>query len=228
MNLQKINKRWLLFAIAVFAQFATIFYWAIRSEETIAKGTPLKFRLRGFDPHDPFRGEYLRIQFQDNSMKVSKEEYEFMKAYEYLVFDVDYNGYATPAYLSEIPAELSLKVKTNAYNFTSKDSIDSTRIWIDYPFDRIWMNQEEAPIAEKLINKALQDEGDIYAIVSVKDGDGILTDVEINGFSIKELVKQNIEYGEEQIEIVPDSTEPTLEDSIANVVIEELTGDSTK
>ena len=221
MNLQKLNKRWLLFAIAVFAQFASIFYWVISSEETIANGTVLKFRLMGYDPHDPFRGEYLRIQFRDNTLSIPKEEFdeEEDSKQDYVVFDIDYDGFAIPAYFSSYPEELSLKVnKTHSFtlSFTSETKDDSITYRIIYPFDRIWMNQEECPIAERLINKALRKNRDVYATISVNNGEGVLTGVEIEGTNIKELVK-SIKKGEVEEEWEAEDLERTaiaISDSI--------------
>lgn len=188
MELQKINKKWWFFAAAILAQFIVMFIWTVRSNDTIQEGTLYKFRLEGYDPHDLFRGEYLRIQFKEDKVQVSTEETFPKGEPAYVTFENDVEGFAHPIALSKKVSESSLKVCVMTGEFLP----DSTRklLRIYYPFNKFWMNQEDCPIAERIINRALNNNQDVYALVYIKDGEGALTDIEVDGVDIKTLVQE--------------------------------------
>lgn len=194
MKSQKKNKKWWFFAAAILAQFIVMFLWVLRSNDTLENGTIYKFRLQGYDPHDPFRGKYLRIQFKDNIMEMQNEDeaMTIINALEvYAKFSVDDEGFAMPMSLSQSISDNALKVEVTRDYFSSE--MTSIRIRIQYPFDRLWMNQKECPVAEKVVNKALSGNKHVYALVSIKNGDGVLKDIEVDGVSIKDLVKKERE-----------------------------------
>lgn len=222
MKSQKINKKWWFFAAAILAQFIVMFLWVLRSNDTLENGAVYKFRLQGYDPHDPFRGEYLRIQFKDNIMEMQNEDeaMTIINALEvYAKFSVDDEGFAMPMSLSQSISDNALKVEVTRDYFSSE--MTSIRIRIQYPFDRLWMNQKECPVAEKVVNKALSGNKHVYALVSIKNGDGVLKDIEVDGVSIKDLVKKEREQVDtdagdiEEVEVIAvDSAEMAKIDSI--------------
>jgi uncharacterized membrane-anchored protein len=223
MKSQKINKKWWFFAAAILAQFIVMFLWVLRSNDTLENGAVYKFRLQGYDPHDPFRGEYLRILLKDNIIEMQNkgEATAIINASKvYASFSVDDEGFAMPMSLSQNPSDDALKVEVSRDYYVSTE-MTSIRIRIQYPFDRLWMNQKECPIAEKIVNDALFRNKHVYALVSIKNGDGALKDVEVDGVSIKDLVKKEREQVDtdagdiEEVEVIAvDSAEMAKIDSI--------------
>ena len=223
MKSQKINKKWWFFAATILAQFIVMFLWVLRSNDTLENGTIYKFRLQGYDPYDPFRGKYLRIQFKDNiiEMQNKDEATAIINASKvYASFSVDDEGFAMPMSLSQNPSDDALKVEVSRDYYVSTE-MTSIRIRIQYPVDRLWMNQKEGPIAEKIVNDALFRNKHVYALVSIKNGDGVLKDIEVDGVSIKDLVKKEREQVDtdagdiEEVEVIAvDSTEMAKIDSI--------------
>lgn len=223
MKSQKINKKWWFFAAAILAQFIVMFLWVLRTNDTLENGTIYKFRLQGYDPHDPFRGEYLRILLKDNiiEMQNKDEATAIINASKvYASFSVDDEGFAMPMSLSQNPSDDALKVEVSRDYYVSTE-MTSIRIRIQYPFDRLWMNQKECPVAEKVVNKALSGNKHVYALVSIKNGDGVLKDIEVDGVSIKDLVKKEREQVDtdagdiEEVEVIAvDSAEMAKIDSI--------------
>lgn len=189
MNITKINRRWGCFLLAVLAQFATIAYWVFRSETIIDKGDLLKFRLTGYDPHDRFRGSYLRIQFKDDTISLCQDDFLSVMEYKekFVSVEEDENGFAIPAAIADYPSHMSIKSEVKVYG--SDSSV--TCLKIVYPFDRVWMNEYDCPAAERLINNAIEAEKSVYALVAVDDGEGRIVDVEINGVGIHEMVEQS-------------------------------------
>lgn len=227
MKSQKINKKWWFFAATILAQFIVMFLWVLRSNDTLENGTIYKFRLQGYDPYDPFRGKYLRFQFKDNIMEMQNEDeaMTIINALEvYAKFSVDDEGFAMPMSLSQSISDNALKVEVTRDYFSS----EMTHVRIKYPFDRLWMNQKECPIAEKIVNDALFRNKHVYALVSIKNGDGALKDVEVDGVSIKDLVKNGefhidneVGYIEEVEEIAVDTVEMAKFDSTIGAEIKD-------
>ena len=57
-------KRILLVAVALVtlvAQLGVIGYFADRNERLLREGVECRFACQAYDPHDPFRGKYLRV-----------------------------------------------------------------------------------------------------------------------------------------------------------------------
>lgn len=201
MELQTINKKWWLFGATILAQLILMLFWVLNSNDIINNGTVYKFKLRGYDPYDPYRGKYLRFQFQDNSLYIPSEEADMLKEEKdiYASFSVDNNGFARPESLSKSISETALKVEMSHYNkYTDK-------VNIIYPFDKLWMNQEECPVVEKIVFKALSQNKDVYALVAIKNGNGVLLDIEIDQISLKTLVKEELNsevYDANEIEVL--------------------------
>lgn len=162
------NKKSIYLVLAIVVQFGVILYTTISSQMIINNGEVLKFRLRGYDPYDMFRGNFIRIRFMDD--KVSMEEEVGPEGY--VEFEVSEGGYAIPIRVLEEKVEGTLKASLS-YNEERQE------VTIDYPFDKVWKNQEECEVLEKKINVALEEGRDVYALVAVKRGEGRIVDIEI-------------------------------------------------
>ena len=68
---------------------------------------------------------------------------------------------------------------------------EGSKLSIEYPFDRFYMEESKAYDAELTYRRALPDTSQItYALVNIKNGESVLKDVMMNGISIREIVKQ--------------------------------------
>lgn len=162
------NKKSIYLVLAIVVQFGVILYTTISSQMIINNGEVLKFRLRGYDPYDMFRGNYIRIRFMDDEVYMVEDVGEE----GYVEFVENEEGYSVPFRVFDCPGMGTMKVKL---------SYDEERqgATIIYPFDRVWKNQEECEVLEKKINVALEEGRDVYALVAVKRGEGRIVDIEI-------------------------------------------------
>lgn len=162
------NKKSIYLVLAIVVQFGVILYTTISSQMIINNGEVLKFRLRGYDPYDMFRGNYIRIRFMDDEVYMVEDVGEE----GYVEFVENEEGYSVPFRVFDCPEMGTMKVKL---------SYDEERqgATIIYPFDRVWKNQEECEALEKKINVALEEGRDVYALVAVKRGEGRIVDIEI-------------------------------------------------
>ena len=159
-------------------------------EKVLSEGTVYKFKTAPIDPNDPFRGKYISLNFDENTVEVENAE-DWLKQQEaYAILTTDKDGFARiRSVTKEIPVgdEDYIKVKVL---FVSLN--DENKVEIEYPFDRFYMEESKAYDAELLHRESLKDTSKItYALVSVKNGEAVLKDVLIDGVSIKEIVKSS-------------------------------------
>ncbi len=65
-----------------------------------------------------------------------------------------------------------------------------TMVFIQYPFDRFYMEESKAPQAEITYNESLRDTNQVtYAVVLVKKGEAVVKDVMIDDRSIVDIVR---------------------------------------
>lgn len=185
------NKRTLIFSVFLAVALVQLYIPAkmiLDKEDTLNSGKTYKFKTEPIDPSDPFRGKYITLNFEDNSVRVkSWKEWEDGETVYALLRDSA--GYAKPKSIQKyFPSEGSDFIKVKIRYIYSNDR---NEVLLEYPFDRYYMEESKAYEAEQVYRQAQTDSTQkTYALVMVKNGDAVLKDVMINEVSIKELVKQ--------------------------------------
>ena len=176
-----------IFVLVALAQLAAPISMIAEQESIVTDGKAYKFRSRPIDPYDPFRGKYITLYFDQNSVKVEHPEKWVKIQYGYFPIENDNEGFAiVQSPLLSPPNDGDyLKMKLNHY-YSSNDSI----VRFSLPFNKFYMNEYEALNAEKEYQRVSRDrnEEDAYAIVKVLEGEAVLEDVIIGGKSAKELM----------------------------------------
>lgn len=185
------KRKYLLLLAFVFVAAVQIYVPAsmiIESEDILKSGKAYKFKTTPVDPNDPFRGKYITLGFEQSVFKI-KGETEFMVGEDiFVLLYENEEGFAEILDLSDEALGDNVDfVRAKVRSVSSYN--ESTSIFIDYPFDRFYMEENKAPIAEETFNKAQRDSDKItYAIVKIKDGNAALEDVMIDGKSLKEII----------------------------------------
>lgn len=159
-------------------------------ERVLKSGTPFRFKTEPIDPNDPFRGKYIILNYEIEEYNISDADAWTRDQEIYVQLTTDSAGFAkVAAVLADPPAEGSDYV--NARVNYIQDYDDSQKIWIEYPFDRYYMEDSKAYEAEITAREAQRDTSrTAYAVVHVKAGEAVLADVMIDGVSIREIVKK--------------------------------------
>jgi uncharacterized membrane-anchored protein len=157
------------------------------SENVVSSGTIFKFKTRPVDPSDPFRGKYITLSFDANSIEVDSAGWQSADEV-FVTFASDSAGFATPDGISRTaPAEAP-------YLQTYVDYIQSgnpATIEFKIPFDRFYLEESKASEAERAYWEAQRDSTQVaYGVVRIGAGNAVLTDVMINDRSIVDLVKE--------------------------------------
>lgn len=191
-----INRKyiWPIFAIMILAQLYVPAKMIWDSESTIKDGKAYKFRTQPVDPYDPFRGKYIDLRYEverktyDITGLTVNELYNLNKAYA--IIEVKPDGYAEITKLTVDKQSISgdyIEVKIRSRR---KD-----KITIDLPFDRYYMGESIAKPTEVYVQEARRDSSiNVYGIITIKDGKGVLTEVMINERPIADVVKEHLSH----------------------------------
>jgi len=183
----------ILFLIVAGAQLYVPSSMILDQEDIIASGTTFKFRTAPVDPTDPMRGKYVTLRFKDNRFVLPDSIHYSRNQEVYVEIENDMDGYAEIKDVLITPPESgSDYIKATLRNPTYFD--DSTQLWIEYPFNRFYMEENKAPEAERIYNDGQIDFNQVsWAVVKVKDGEAALEDVMIDGVSIVDIVNDRQE-----------------------------------
>ena len=189
------NKIWLiiLFAVMAVGQFFVPLQMIFDREKVLSEGKTFKFKTAPIDPSDPFRGKYVTLNFAENNFEVSDGETWYNGQSVYVLLATDADGFVKIVdVVRELPAESNdcVKAKLN-YVATKKDSTKTIQeLNLEYPFERFYMEESKAPLAESMSWEVSRDTTKItYASVNIQNGKAVLKDVFIGDVSIRELVK---------------------------------------
>ncbi len=165
-------------------------------ESVLETGTDYRFKTAPIDPNDPFRGKYVNLSYDENSVVVSDGQDWVRGESIYVTLTTDNSGFAKIKSVSKIKPTDNENFINAKVRFASGHG--SNELTIDYPFDRYYMEESKAYGAELTYRQSQRDTSKItYALVSIKNGDAVLKDVLIDGTSIREIVKANQQENKE-------------------------------
>lgn len=186
------NSKKILIPVFIFVVLAQLFIPAkmiLDRENVLKTGKEYKFKTAPIDPNDPFRGKYITLSFDDNTIEVQIEEDWVTGENIYALLTTDSSGFAKIKSVSKDKKKYSqdfLKAKVSQVN--------GNILSIEYPFDRYYMEESKAYDAEIEYRESQVDTNKVtYALVSIKEGEFVLKDVLIDGVSIREIVNESQE-----------------------------------
>ncbi|HLT32758.1 MAG TPA: GDYXXLXY domain-containing protein, partial [Aquaticitalea sp.] len=169
-----------IFIILVLAQLFVPASMILHQEDILERGTAYKFKTQPIDPADPFKGKYIRLNYDINSMPSTDSTWVSQEDI-YIMLTTDRLGFAKiRQVLRDIPADGDyVKAKVDWYNVYEKE------VTFSLPFEEFYMNEDKAYNAELAHTEAQRDSlSTTYALVYVLEGDGVLENVYINDIPI--------------------------------------------
>jgi uncharacterized membrane-anchored protein len=155
----------------------------------LSSGKEFKFKTAPIDPTDPFRGKYITLNFNENMIEIQNKENWVRGETVFVLLVTDNIGFAKIKSVSKAKPLDSQDFLKATVNYVTHDG---SKVSIEYPFDRFYMEESKAYHAELTYRRALPDTSQVaYALVNIKNGESVLKDVMINGVSIREIVKQD-------------------------------------
>lgn len=209
----KINKGFVVAAVALAVQIAAIGWLVWRYERIVLNGTEVRLKCQAYDPYDPLRGRYLSMTVREDCTNIlfdASEQSEYDHRNDVFVQLAEIPGsnglYRVEAVAKE-PTNGGLWARPKwvrmeyllGYNNRGKDeSYDDfharreksgRKAVVSFP-DQLFVNEKVAPEAEKLFRERT---ASAIAVYRVLDGEAILTDIEIAGKPILSVVKEEKE-----------------------------------
>lgn len=177
----------------VLAQLYVPVKWIYEHEMTLRKGALYKFRIEPVDPGDPFRGKYLTIDYEADSVTIEAPSKWSEGETVYVSFDTTEEGFVHLLDVSRsYPSDWS-----SPYFRTKVDEVhrqvNLKRGWLsfEHPFERYFIEGKKAERIEELYFEELGDHPDRnYALIRIRNGHSALEGLVINGEPVEELVKE--------------------------------------
>lgn len=181
----------ILFLFVVMAQLFVPAQMIYNQEDIINTGKIVKFQCEPIDPNDPFRGKYITLNFKESGIKVKNLKDWNRNETVFAKITTSQEGFAKIKSISKTePTDNSIYLKLKI-NYIADYNNENT-IYLDFPFNRFYMNENKAKNAEKVYAESTMDTTKIaYALVAAKNGEAVIKDVLIDNISIKELAKAN-------------------------------------
>jgi uncharacterized membrane-anchored protein len=182
------NKRALWVALLVLGILAIPLYVVISNELKLAdQDHVFKFKCEARDPIDIMRGRYIRLTF-NNTIEDSLSALQTFPQGQKVFVTVgrDKNGWGVFKSISD-------KMPDHPFYFETRILYSWRNInQFDIPFDKFFMNEEDAPKAEKAYTEGVfLTNAEIYAEVTIKNGTTILRDVYINGETMHDYIQSH-------------------------------------
>lgn len=174
------------FACLVLSQLFIPIQMILGKENTLQTGTLFKFKTAPVDPYDPFRGKYITLSYE---IEECDSDTEWLRGEQvYVTITEDSLGFAKIASLTkQEPEELQTYFEAEI----RRGNHGYGNLWIDFPFDRFYMEESKAKSAEDTYRYASREERlNAYALVAIKKGDAVVKDVLIDNVRIKDYITE--------------------------------------
>lgn len=182
------KKTWIFIAFVALAilQIGVCAARIVKWEDIRRTGTKIRLRTTPVDPYDAFRGRYIALDFEEETVPL-----ELGPALEwgdevYAVFRKDEDGFARIDRLEkERPEEGNyLKVTVRYLNATDN------KLFLRFPFRRYYLEETLAPAAEQAYQAAGREEKrTAHVTARLKNGYGVLEDLMIGDQPIAEFIR---------------------------------------
>lgn len=181
----------LALAVVIFAAQLAAPAWMIADQEiTLRRGTVWKFKTRPIDPYDPFRGRYVTLAFEAETMPDPDAPEIYGGETVYGVLAEDDQGFARFArLLTEPPDDASEHLRADVSYVDTWSTETQRTVHLMLPFGRFYMNERLAPEAEAAMRRRAGDgPREAWAQVRVRNGRGVIEDLYIEGSPVNEYL----------------------------------------
>ena len=180
------NLPWIVFAIAVLAQWAAPLSQIRQHEKILTTGTLIKLKCSAPDPYDPLRGRYLAVRPAESEFNVGADSKFTSEQPAYATFTTGADGLSS---IKSLTAEPPL---TDDYLLVKTSYVYGGKAHITWPFDRFYINEKLAPEADKWFAENIRSAKGIVAEVRVLKGRAVLTDLSLDGKPFREILKARV------------------------------------
>lgn len=178
------------FALIILAQWFVPLSIILKKETITSKGKLFKFKTEPIDPSNPFEGKYITLNYQQDTFSIALNTLPLLERGDdiYILLKQE-NGFAVIKDVVTKKPNGNIDYVKATVRYIDNNN-DVLKLYIDYSFNKFFMQEYKAPKAESLYRDANRNpEVNCYAVVSIYDGSAVVNDVMINEVSISKLVK---------------------------------------
>ena len=164
-----------------------------------SKGVVVRFRVTAYDPYDPMRGRYVRLNLNDfeRNIRLPKKNWKLDFRHQQGIFavleperDATAKIFDLVAERKEIPpGKMFLPVRFlwshQEYDSKKRKYLNNWTHHIRLPFERFYLNERKAPEADKLLQNR-KSKAELIVII-YPDGIYQVKDLVIDGKSVRGL-----------------------------------------
>lgn len=173
---------WVLIVVCL-VQLGFIIWMPVENSLVLANGNVYKMKITSVDPYDPFRGNYLTVEFKQRTTQLLETDNVYKMDIHskkvYLVFGKGENG------VDQI--DYATLVKPVDRDYTIAKAVHMERmLHFSMPFDSYYVNEKDAPAMEAALARNIKD---AYATIRVRNGKAVLDKLYIGDRTIEEYVE---------------------------------------
>ena len=171
------------FGLMVAAQLAVPAWMIVNQEQILRSGELFKFQTAPVDPYDAFRGRYVWLRIEQNSLPVPAGAQWKHGQEVFALIETGTNGLSR---LSELRATRPIG---RPYLTVRVNWVVGQTAYLRVPLDRFYMEESLAPAAEKAYREHSRgSQRNAYITVRIRDGSGAIENLWIDGVPIREFV----------------------------------------
>jgi len=172
------------------AQLAVPVWMIAREEWCLRNGARVYFNAAAFDPHDAFRGKYVDIRLAEFSRSFDLP-YDGRGVY-HAILKTNESGVARIARVTQElpdPEDRELYVTARQRHYQS----------LENPFNRFYMPEKLAPVAEEIYNESTRGRGATNSVVllavRLHNGRGVVEDLLVDGTPMAQAARERLKAG---------------------------------
>jgi uncharacterized membrane-anchored protein len=165
------------------AQLAVPAWMIVSHEEILRTGEVFKFRTAPVDPYDAFRGRYVWLRIEHDSLPVPPGVQWTRGQEVFATIETDTNGFSRLGELRAVRPDIGpyLTVRIN--------QIYGQTAHLHVPLDHFYMEESLAPAAEKAYREhSRATNRTAYITVRIRDGSAVIENLWIDGRPIREFL----------------------------------------
>jgi len=177
----------ILFIILAIVQLCIPAQMINHRESILKEGKVFKFKTEPVDPSDPFKGKYIYLNYELRSFKVDNVVWKPSQDI-YISIINDSLGFAKASAIHEEAPKNGDFVMAKVDRYSSAKEV----VRFTFPFNEFYMEESKAYDAEVAHRNAQRDSlpNSTYALVYIKEGEAVLSNVFINDIPIAEFVEK--------------------------------------
>jgi uncharacterized membrane-anchored protein len=174
-----------LFISVCFLQIIAPLSMIAKREAVLKHGAQCKFKVAPVDPYDAFRGRYVALRFEEDYVKGVKQTGLGYGQEVYALINIDNQGFARFSGLAITHPAGGLYIKARL-RYVSEE-----KAYLDLPFDRYYLEEKSAPLAEELYRQHTQaGKLDAYVIIRVQNGFAVIEGLYLADKRIEDLIRK--------------------------------------